>query len=70
MRESINTLTTESSIDPNNEQTMKEQKEIILIFIKIISLCIVLLVFLFQLEFFLYFVINAFSSNNILINFF
>jgi hypothetical protein len=27
-------------------------------------------VFLFQLEFFLYFVINAFSSNNILINFF
>ena len=58
MRESSNSLVTEPELYMSNEEILKEQKELILIIIKIVASCLLLLVICFQLEFFIFFIIK------------
>ena len=68
MRESSNSLVTEPELYMSNEEILKEQKELILIIIKIVASCLLLLVICFQLEFFIFFIIRSITKNIIFEN--
>lgn len=61
---STKSLISETSNQNSIGQNLKESREIILILIKITSCILLVVTFIFQLEFFLYFILNLITKNN------